>query len=104
MANFYEIPLTPTPQLFTVQLSGIDYNIKLHYRDVIEGGWFIDIADINNQAIVNGVPLITGANLLEQYAHLGFKGRMWVQTANDPDAPPTFLNLGTEAFLYWVTD
>lgn len=104
MANFFEIPLSATPQLFTVQLSGIDYNILLSYRDVDEGGWFIDIADINGSPIVNGIPLVTGTNLLEQYAHLGFAGRMWVQTINDPDAPPTFLNLGTEAFLYWVTD
>jgi hypothetical protein len=104
MAKFFEIPLTPIPQLFTVQLSGIDYNILLTYRDVDEGGWFIDVSDINSAPIVNGIPLVTGTNLIEQYAHLGFGGRMWVQTVNDPNAPPTFLNLGTEAFLYWVTD
>lgn len=104
MANFFEIPLTPTPQLFTVQLSGIDYIIKLAWRNNAEGGWYIDIADINNSPIVNGVPLVTGTNLLGQYEHLGFLGRMWVQTATDPDAPPTFLNLGVEAFLFWVTD
>lgn len=104
MANYFEIPLTATPQKFTVSLSGVEYVITLKYQFVTEGGWFIDIADANGVAIVNGVPLIVGANLLGQYTHLGFKGRMWVQTANAPDATPTFLNLGTEAFLYWVTD
>lgn len=104
MSNFYEIPLTPTPQKFTISLSGVDYSITLNYWNIDEGGWHISIVDVNGNAIVNNVPLVTGTNLLGQYGHLGFTGRLWVQTANDPDATPTFLNLGVEAFLYWVTD
>lgn len=104
MANFYKIPLIPTPQLFSIQLSGIDYQVRLYYANVLDGGWLIDIWDADSAPIVVGVPLVTGANLLEQYRHLGFVGRMWVQTASDPDAAPTFLNLGIDAQLWWVTD
>lgn len=104
MPKFFKIPLTPTPQLFTVQLSGIDYQINLTYKNTDEGGWIIDILDLDNNPIVSGIPLVTGANLLEQYRHLGFTGRLWVQTASDPDAIPTFVNLGIDAQIYWVTD
>ena len=104
MPNFFRIPLAPNPQIFTIQLSGIDYRIRLAYRNAPEAGWVMDILDINENPIVNGIPLITGANLLDQYRHLGFLGRMWVQTGSDPDAPPTFINLGLDAQIYWVTD
>jgi len=104
MPKFFNIPLSPTPQRFTVTLSGVDYTITVQWREATEGGWFIDISDTTGKLIVAGVPLVTGADLLGQYKHLGFKGRLWVQTANNPDAVPTFENLGTESFVFWVTD
>lgn len=104
MPNFYEIPLSATPQQFTVSLSGIDYQMRLTYADADGGGWVLDIASNQGVPIVQGIPLVTGANLLEQYDHLGFAGRLWVQGSPDPDAVPTFDDLGTGAFLFWVTD
>ncbi len=103
MPNFFEIPLTATPQAFSVNLSGVEYRMTLQYRNVTEGGWFLDIADSSGNSIVQGIPLVTGINLLAQYAHLGFTGRLWVQTLSQPDAVPTFVNLGDDAKLYWVT-
>ncbi len=101
--NYFQIPLTPNPQRFTVTLSGITYVIVLKYQNTEEGGWVLDIFDAASVPIVCGVPLVTGVNLLEQYPHLGFGGRMWVQTLSNPDAAPTFDNLGTESILFWVT-
>ena len=53
--------------------------------------------------LVSGIPLVTGVNLLEQYAHLGFGGGLYVQTTSNPDEVPTFTNLGVDGLLYWVT-
>ena len=104
MAEYFEIPLeTGVPQQLSITLGGVDYQLTLKYRDAIEGGWVLDIADSIGTPIVQGIPLVTGTNLLEQYAHLGFNGRLWVQTVNDADAVPTFDNLGDGAKLYWVT-
>lgn len=103
MANFYTIPLQGTPETFKITLAGIDYFLTVKYQNIDQGGWFLDIYDANNNPLVCGIPFVTGCNLLEQYAHLGFGGRLWVQTDHDPDAVPTFNNLGTEANLYWVT-
>ncbi|MCY1536175.1 hypothetical protein D9M68_716190 [compost metagenome] len=75
----------------------------MQWRNAAESGWTLDIADANGNAIVNGIPLVTGCNLLEPYAHLGFAGVLWVQTTADPDAVPSFESLGIGSHLYWWT-
>lgn len=99
----YEITLSATPQSFSVRLSGNDYRITLKYQDATMGGWFIDIADENGQVLVNGIPLVTGCDLLAPFKHLGFSGELRVQTSDNPDAVPTWDNLGTKSHLYWIT-
>ncbi len=100
MATFYEIPLKPAPQTFTITLGGADYRLTLLYRN----GWVLDIADANNTPMVGGIPLVTGVDLLAQHRHLGFAGRLYVQGAASPDDVPTFEDLGLTSKLYWVTD
>lgn len=104
MGTYFTIPLQSQPQKFSIDLSGLTYNFTVQYRNVDMGGWYLDIADANGVPIVQGVPLVTGANLLAQYAYLGFVGALWVQTQSDPDAVPTFENLGTDGLLYYVTN
>ena len=102
MPNFFEIPLSPLAQTFNITLSGTSYRVTMQWRDL--AGWIADIADASGNSIVAGVPLVTGVDLLGQYRHLGFAGRLWVQTSDDPDAVPTVENLGSGSHLYWVTD
>jgi len=103
MANF-EIPLSPSPQTFTISLSGTDYRLTVQWRNAEGAGWTLDIADSGGSPIIEGIPLVTGVNLLEQYDYLGFTGVLWVQTTADPDAVPTFDNLGIGSHLYWFTE
>ena len=104
MPTYYEIPLIQGPQAFTTRLSGVEYQMTVIYRGVAEGGYTLDINDATGSPIVQGIPLVTGCDLLAQYKHLGFGGRLWVQTASTPDAAPTFSGLGSETVLLWVTD
>lgn len=104
MPNFFEIPLSSTPQRFTITLSGVDYRLTVQYRQAGGAGWVLDIADANDNPLVNGIPLVTGTDLLEQYHHLGFSGRLWVQGGANPDDRPTFDDLGTGSHVFWVTD
>lgn len=104
MPSYYRIPLkVGTPQYFEATLGGVAYRLTLKYRNVEQGGWCLDIADANGTSIIAGLPLVTGADLLAQHKHLGIGGRLWVQTLSDPDAVPTFENLGDDGVLYWVT-
>jgi uncharacterized protein DUF6983 len=104
MTTFFQIPIPAPPLVETVTLSGTVYTLTLQYRNTLEGGWILDIGDSNNNPIVTGIPLVTGSNLLAQYAYLGFIGGLFVQTTSDPDAVPTFDNLGTDGLLWYVTE
>lgn len=98
-----EIPLTPQPQTFLITLANVQYRFTLQYRNADMGGWFLDIADSSSNPIIQGIPLVTGADLLEQYAYLGIGGQLIVQTDGDSDAVPTFSNLGAASHLYFVS-
>lgn len=104
MANYFEIPLSPEPQRFTVTLGGVDYRLSVQYRNAGGAGWVLDIADASNQPLVSGLPLVTGVDLLGQYRHLQFGGRLWVQGAENPDDVPTYDDLGIGSHVFWVTD
>jgi hypothetical protein len=102
MSTFYEIPLVATPQTLSVALGSITYNLTLNWNWIAQL-WILDIADSANKSLVGGIPLVTGADLLEQYASLGFEGGLIVSTDSDPSAPPGFNGLGTTSHLYFVT-
>lgn len=99
----YEIPLSNASQSFQIALAGVTYKLTLMWRDAPQGGWFLDIADAAGNRILSGVPLVTGADLLEQYDYLGIGGEIWVQTDGDEAAVPTFDNIGTDSHVYFVT-
>jgi len=99
----YEIPLSPQAQTFTISLNGTTYTLTLIYRSVDDiGGWVLDIGDASNNPLVQGIPLVTGCDLLRQYQYLGIGGGLWVLTDGDPSAVPTFSNLGSLAHVYFV--
>ncbi|WP_250512703.1 hypothetical protein [Caballeronia sp. INDeC2] len=99
----YEIPLSGVPQSFQIALAGVTYKLTLMWREAPQGGWFLDMADAAGNRILSGVPLVTGADLLEQYEYLGIGGELWLQTDGDEAAVPTFDDIGTTSHLYFVT-
>jgi len=97
----YEIPLEPAAQTFQIALAGVVYSISLWWSTA-GNCWNISIADINNIPIINSIPLVTGVDLLGPFGYLNFGGQLVVQTDHDPDAVPTFSNLGTTGHVYFV--
>lgn len=103
MPSSYEIPLQPSkPQKLSVQLSGTVYQLALQWRSVA-GCWIMDISDGYGNLLIAGVPLVTGFDLMAQHPDLGFPGQLWVQSDGNPNALPTFDNLGVGSHLYFVT-
>ena len=99
--TYYEIPLRPAAQKFNIQLAGVVYQLTMIWRAGDQGGWFLDIALASGAPVVQGIPLITGADLLEQYPDKNFGGVLRVTTDSDPDAPPTYGNLGLAGRVYF---
>lgn len=105
LPTIYEIPVTPGGgnQTFTIELGDTTYRFALNWRAATDGGWTLDIADSGGTAMVNGIPLLPGGDLLAPFKHLEIEGGLYVVTDGDPEEPPTFDNLGQTAHIYWVT-
>lgn len=97
-----EIPLDPRPQSFTIQLNGVEYKVTAKwnfYADV----WVVDIDSTSEVPILLGVPLVAGADLLQQFEYLGFGGSLVVQSDSDPYQNAGFETLGLTDHLYFIT-
>jgi hypothetical protein len=102
MASVYEIPIIAGPQRFTITLSGAILQMRLIYADAPEGGWVLDIHDRENQPLIDGIPLVPGVNLLDQYDYLTPGGGLYIVTPGEPDKVPQFNDLGNSTKLFWV--
>jgi len=98
----FEVPLVSVPQEFQVTLSGVDYRMRITWCWPIQC-WTLDIWDAATlNPILLGTSVVTGADLLAQFAYLGFPGRFVVQTDHDRLAQPTFENLGILSHLFYI--
>lgn len=103
MASQSEIPLISAPQRFQISLSGTQYQLRVKWCPPADC-WTLDIADNSGAALVSGIPLVTGANLLEQYEYLGIPGELIVLSDDSMWNVPTYLNLGSIGHLYYIVE
>jgi hypothetical protein len=101
MSTPYLIPLQPANQRFTITLAGVRYQMTVRWNDMNQA-WTLDLADANANAIISGIPLVTGRDLLAPFGYLGIGGKLIVQTTNDAGAVPTLANLGSTGNLYFL--
>jgi len=96
-----EIPLTADNQQFSITLAGTTWQVRILWRGSC---WVMDLQDERGEALVSGLPLVTGVDLLAQYAWLqpGIK-LIVVCDANDRDYP-TQTDLGSNSHLMVITE
>lgn len=104
MSTAFEVPTGPQQQTQLLSLNGIVYRLTTTWCDPASV-WILDIDDSIGNTILHGIPLVTGANLLEQYAYLGIGGggALIVQSSNDPTLVPSFSTLGSTGHLYFIS-
>lgn len=96
-----EIPLTPENQQFSVTLTGNTFQMSVTWRGAF---WYLDIMDSRGTALILGIPLITGADLLAQYHYLGLGFSLYVGCDDQVNDTPTEADLGINSHLYAVTE
>jgi hypothetical protein len=101
MSTPYEIPLIPQAQQLLVALGGTTYQLTVRWNNQATI-WVLDIADSSGNEIVTGIPLVTGTDLLGQFAYLNLGGSLVAQTDTDMTLPPTYDDLGDTGHLYFV--
>lgn len=97
-----EIPLTPNNQQFSISIGGQAFNMRVTWCDA--AGWILDLMDISGAALVSGIPLVTGTDLLGQYKHLGITGLLVVVVDSAAEEYPTKTNLGIGSHLYFIQE
>jgi PKD repeat protein len=97
----YEIPLVAAAQKLKITLNGKPYQLTIRYNNSAKA-WNMDIRDDKGAAVLTGIPLVTGADLLAQYAYLQLGGQLFVQTDAGNQAIPTFADLGKSSHLFFV--
>jgi hypothetical protein len=102
----FEIALNPRPERFRVTLpDSFVLTLTVAWRNRGGAGWVMDVADGNGVALLNGIPLVTGVDLLAQHQHIGIPGGLVVLSDGaDPLAPPTLAGLGIDSRLYYLLD
>ncbi len=97
-----EIPLKPSPQSLQVTLHGVAYKLTLKWN-IYSKCWVMDVAQASTGvAVANGLPLVTGADLVGQLQYLGFNGGLFVVSDQDTDAVPNYKSLGVQGHLLFA--
>ena len=99
--NITEIQLSPNNQLFTVSLGNTLYQVRILWRDTF---WCLDLMNNAGDLIIGGLPVITGADLLAQYTHLGLGFSLLVMCDVAGQENPTQTDLGSYSHLYVITE
>lgn len=95
----YTVPLSPEPQSFGITLAGKEYRLTVRWFEAVEGGWTLDVQQPENDLpYIMGLPIVTGCDLLEQYAYMEFGGELWL----DSELPATLDTLGTDVELVFI--
>jgi len=75
------LPLTNNPsETFSFNIDGIIYKFKQMWNT--QGFWTLDILDINDNAFIHGVKIVTKENLL--FMHPGIPFDLRSERTNDP--------------------
>jgi len=101
MAAIYEIPLTPEAQEFAIAIAGTTYQLTLYWNEY-SSCWVLDIADKDGVAILNGIPLLAGEDLLAQYGYMNFGGTLTAVVDGDATANPSYDGLGSIGHVYFT--
>lgn len=113
MPQVFKIPVTPQrTQKFGIALNGIPYNLRFAWNAAHQS-WIMDILDADNNRLLMGVPLITGADLLAQHAHLNIgvnsTAGTWIEMFvvtyaidKPPVTTPLYSSFGIDSNLYYV--
>lgn len=97
----YKIPLTSVQQELDIDLGDATYHLRFTYNK-IAGAWYLDVYDADGNPLVLGTPLVTGANILDQYLYKGFGGILTLYTDGDADHMPSLDELGEHTKVYWI--
>lgn len=103
MTTTFEIPLQPRNQELTVLLGETYYRVVVVWNDSNDGNacWVMDIFKEDGTPVLQGVPLVSGGDLLDGLDYLEVPGKLFCGHNGDLLDPPKYGDLGSTSHLYW---
>lgn len=96
-----EIPLSADNQRFSISIAGASYKMAVSWREPV---WCLDLLSDDSTPLALALPMVTGADLLAQYACLNLGFALVVGTDVVGQENPTETDLGITSHLYVVTE
>lgn len=97
----FEIPLSADNQRFSIRINAATFTFRLLWRD---GLWILDLNDAAGLALLCGVPLVTGSDLLAQYGYLGLGFALRVSCDDPTQELPSKTDPGSASHLLVFTE
>jgi len=97
----FEIPTSALSQNFDIALNGVTRNLSLNFNTA-SASWVMDVFDVGGNPLVQGISLVTGGDLFEQFDYLGLGGSLLAQTDGLPALVPDFEGFGKTSHLYYL--
>lgn len=96
------IPITANvpSQTFRITLNSVSYNMEARWNSRA-AFWSLDIADENQNDIINGIALKAGCNLLEPF-NFGIGG-LYLYDTTEANLEATLSNIGSDTILVYLT-
>jgi hypothetical protein len=97
-----EVPFTARPQVLNVWLGDKEFSVRLYWLKPAEC-WVIDLSDVAGNLLISGIPLVTGADLFDQFQYADVRGGRLVVMSTDrpPTTVPGWGDLGITGHVYW---
>jgi hypothetical protein len=99
--SIYNLPVTNQNQTFQVTLNNVTYTLKLLWNQ-FANCWMLDINDVNNNPLLNSIPLLAGRDLLKQFNYKNIGGYLITYNSSNPLIPPGYSDLGATSFLQFI--
>lgn len=104
--GYSKIPLTTAPNqefICTIPVDNKNITLKLGLRfNSVANYWVMSISDPKtNKFILDGIPLLTGGDLLEQYRYLGLGSAFILNRGDSSMDSPDSTSLGSNFVLVW---
>lgn len=96
-----EIPLQPQNQTFTTTIAGTIFKMTIIWR---ADYWYLDMYSAGGALVVGSIPLVTGCDLLGQYAYLNLGFSLFVVCDAQGQDYPTENDLGSVSHLLIRTE
>lgn len=101
--QFFQVPLSPRAQTLRCSLGADTFQLTFRWNG-FSSCWILDVEDADGNPVLHGLPCVTGLDMLAQHwAEMPVPGYLVPLTDGDPDAVPTFENLGVAGRILFVT-